>query len=465
MKDTSPENKILEVIDACTDCDVCRHLMDTDCLFFPELYRLWDQEQETGKSINSQDLRQLVDLCNFCALCPCPNIRADVIEAKTRFVDRDGLKYGVRTIEDVERIGKTCGTFPRLINALLQSRKTSGLVKRLAGIHPARQFPEFPRENFTAWAARQHLNLKSNPGTNKKVAFFVGCTGRYLFPGVPTAAVTVLEENDIEVYVPDQKCCGMPTLLEGDRKLTLQFAETNLGIFRDAVDSGYDIVCSCPTCGFMLKNLLLEGAYYSAEYQNAVGNDDTKMKLPAEGVRMNSPESKEFVALQTSIYGKILKDEGYFSGFSARERILVAEHTFDMGEYLNLLNQTGALKHVPNHVTGRMIYFHPCHGREQNIDRPYLDLLNLIPNIKVESIDGQLYCCGMAGIMGFKKEFHEASIQLGQRLMEKIQAIAPDRIVTDCLSCRLQFNQLLPYPVVHPIEILQDAYRDAFPKK
>jgi|GEM_PF-6230705 len=30
-------------------------------------------------------------------------------------------------------------------------------------------------------------------------------------------------------------------------------------------------------------------------------------------------------------------------------------------------------------------------------------------------------------------------------------------IVTDCLSCRLQFTQLLPYDVIHPIELLRES--------
>jgi glycerol-3-phosphate dehydrogenase subunit C len=42
--------------------------------------------------------------------------------------------------------------------------------------------------------------------------------------------------------------------------------------------------------------------------------------------------------------------------------------------------------------------------------------------------------------------------------MDKIREIDPDRVVTDCLSCRLQFNQLLPFPVSHPIEVLRDAF-------
>ena len=84
MEKIEPENTARMVVDACSDCDVCRFLMDSDCLMFPELYRLYDQEMQTGKKITSNELRQLIDRCNFCALCPCPNIRADIIKAKNR---------------------------------------------------------------------------------------------------------------------------------------------------------------------------------------------------------------------------------------------------------------------------------------------------------------------------------------------------------------------------------------------
>jgi len=42
--------------------------------------------------------------------------------------------------------------------------------------------------------------------------------------------------------------------------------------------------------------------------------------------------------------------------------------------------------------------------------------------------------------------------------MERIEAIQPERLVTDYLSCRLQFRQMVPYKVFHPIEILSEAY-------
>lgn len=41
-----PEKRMRQVVDECADCDICRYLMDTSCLMFPELYRLWDNEKE-----------------------------------------------------------------------------------------------------------------------------------------------------------------------------------------------------------------------------------------------------------------------------------------------------------------------------------------------------------------------------------------------------------------------------------
>jgi len=458
VNDTKPEDRIRAVVDACSDCDVCRHLMDADCLFFPELYRLWDREQDTGEPISPGELRALTDRCNFCALCPCPNIRADIIEAKTVFISRDGLKPGIRTLEDVERIGKACGAFPQICNALLGNRWSGRLLKQALGIHPDRKLPQFPRQNFTQWAQKRGLHVQSNPGKRKKVAFFVGCTGRYLFPEVPKAAVEVLHRSGVEVFVPEQKCCSMPALLEGDRKLAIDFTRFNIKQLTDAVDAGCDIVCSCSTCGFLLKRLLKEGAYYSSEYQQAVAGDEALLKVPAGKDLLDGRREEGFVLLQKSIYGKILKDEGYFSSFSARDRVRIAEHTYDLGEYLQTLQEKGELPPPGRAVSGHLVYFPPCHGREQNIGRPYAKILSRIPNLRFESIEGHFYCCGMAGIMGFKREFYESSVRLGKRLMDKIQQIQPDRIVTDCLSCRLQFDQCLPYPVAHPIEILWETF-------
>ncbi len=177
--------------------------MDESCLFFPELYRLYDREVETGQRIPPEALRQLVDKCNFCALCPCPNIRADIIRAKTGFTERDGLKFGARAIEDVARIGKLCGALPGLTNRLLRSDIAGGAIKRALGIHHDRKLPEFPRrELYRPGPGSKAFDAKPESAAGRKAAYFAGCTARYIFPEVARATVEVLRHNRIDGLLP-----------------------------------------------------------------------------------------------------------------------------------------------------------------------------------------------------------------------------------------------------------------------
>jgi len=455
MQNNTPEGIARAVIEGCADCDICRYLMEeTSCLVFPELYRLYDKEREDKGEIAPQELRKLVDLCNFCALCPCPDVRSNLMKAKHAFVQREGLKATIRLLEDVARVARICGAFPRLANLAFQSEPTGGWLKKLAGVHLKSKVPRFPKQTFPAWARERGLHILRG-GSKTKIAFFAGCTGQHLFPDVPKAVVEVLQRNGIEVYYPEQKCCGMPGLLEGDQVLTFEFAAFNLERLSEAVDDGCDIVCSCPTCGFMLKDVLSEGALYSNEYRESVGPEGDG----SDAQRALSGRVGKGAALPSRlILSRLFKDDGYFASLDARKRMKIATHTYDLGEYLRGLHLAGKLNTNLGSVPSRMVYYPPCHLREQEIGEPYSELLRLVPGISFETIDGAFHCCGMAGIMGFKRDFHEVSIAMGSRLMEKIRMIHPDRLLSDCLSCRIQFNQLLPYKVLHPIEVLREAY-------
>jgi len=450
--DNTPEQIACSVIARCADCDVCRHLMDINCLLFPELFRLFDREKETGIRPGRNELRSLIDLCNYCALCPCPNIRSEIMQAKAAFVEQDGLKAGVRLLEDVALVGKICGVVPGLTNWLLGNPLTANPIKRGMGIHLDRKMPAFPGKSFTAWAGKQGLHKKPKGKKSRKVAYFSGCTANYIFPKVAQATIAFLQKSDIEVWVPPQQCCGMPAYLEGDTKLVLKLAEANLEQLCRAVDQGFDIVSSCPTCGFMFRNLLKRGAYYAREYQEAIGAPLNMILKPDKEKTADS--IPRYLQYNKSIYGKILKDDDVFASISALQRVKVAEHVFDLGEFIeqHQLESEGAGD--ASGVGGDMVYFPPCHQRELKIGKPYLRLLEQRYGSKVSSIDGELYCCGMAGIMGFKQDFHESSRKLGQNLLDVLAKKAPDLIVTDCLSCRLQFEQFTPCTVKHPIEIL-----------
>jgi glycerol-3-phosphate dehydrogenase subunit C len=454
----NPEQIVRKIVMDCADCDCCRPIMDEACKFFPELYRLYDQETATGQQITASQIRQLVDRCHFCALCPCPNIRADIIRAKTAFVAREGLPWGVRALVDVERAAKVCGALPMLANTLLKLPRTGEVVKRCLGIHPVRRMPEVPNRSFKDWVRQERLNQEPKGSYSRKVAYFAGCTAAFLFPEVGIAAVKVLRQNGIGVWFPMQACCGMPAFLEGDRRRTLEMAGRNLETLTDAVRRGYDVLCSCPTCSFMLRSLMGEGAYYSEQYQSSVGADTRYIVVPVKQADQNPDQERRLEKFDRVIYQKILRDEGYFSSLNPLKRIGLLERTFDVGEYLINLHASGNLGSNAGAIHRRILYFAPCHQREQEFGQPYPSLLKLIPGIKIDSVEGNLYCCGMGGLMGFKREFHEDSAGIGKRLMSRIREINPEVLVTDCLSCRLQFKQMLPYPVLHPVELLNEAF-------
>jgi glycerol-3-phosphate dehydrogenase subunit C len=377
------------------------------------------------------------------------------MDAKTEFMDRYGLAFKIRAIEDVDRIGKLGGAIPQLTNFLLRNDLARGLIENIVGIHRDRKIPGFPNENFPEWIKKRQKNIMTGTKEKKKVAYFAGCTARYLFPDVAKAVVEVFERNGIEVYYPEQKCCGMPSLLEGDRKLTLEFARFNVERLAQVVEEGYDIVCSCPTCGYMLKNIYKTGAYYAPECRVPVEAVNDIVMIPIHGLM--SSEYSEVFPIHVDLFEGMLKDEGYFSSISPKKRIMVAENSYDVGEYLVNLHKREELYARLGSVSVRTTYYPPCHLREQKIGRPYEYLLGLIPGLSLDAINGN-YCCGNGGIMGFKQEFHHSSIKIASRLIAKIKSLKPEVLTTECLSCRMQFNQLTSYKVLHPIQIIKESY-------
>ncbi|GAG10301.1 unnamed protein product, partial [marine sediment metagenome] len=245
----SAEDRLRYEINKCRNCQICGTLLNFSCLVFPEMFRMVDEERKTGKKISTDQLMQLVNLCNFCAQCPCLDIREAIMNAKTEYMEKYGLKLKIRVIENVERIGKLGGAIPSLSNPLLRNKVNRWLMEKTIGIHRDRKIPNFPKANVTTWLRKRNKNIRPVSKEKKKVAYFAGCTARYFFPEVSKAVIEVFEKNGIEIFYPEQQCCGMPSMLEGDRKLTMEFAMYNVARLSEAVEEGYDIVCSCPTCG------------------------------------------------------------------------------------------------------------------------------------------------------------------------------------------------------------------------
>jgi glycerol-3-phosphate dehydrogenase subunit C len=199
--------------------------------------------------------------------------------------------------------------------------------------------------------------------------------------------------------------------------------------------------------------LLKERAYYTDAYQRSIGAPPGILKIPAEGQSSGRAEPV-YTSIPKSLCGAMIEDSGYFAAIDPLQRIAVAEHTRDAGEYLAEHLPAWRPKGELKAPKGRDVYFAPCHQREQNAGRPYLSLLQRFRKEDIPIVDGPYDCCGMGGIMGYKEGFHESSMRLAAPLMAKIAALQPARIITECLSCRLQFMHLTDIPVTHPLEVI-----------
>ena len=64
----------------------------------------------------------------------------------------------------------------------------------------------------------------------------------------------------------------------------------------------------------------------------------------------------------------------------------------------------------------------------------------------------------MGGTFGAKRRNYAKSMLIGKELFEGIMESAPDLVATDCPGCKLQIQQGTGLRVIHPIDIIKQAY-------
>jgi len=92
----------------------------------------------------------------------------------------------------------------------------------------------------------------------------------------------------------------------------------------------------------------------------------------------------------------------------------------------------------------------------QEINRPTVKLLQLIPGITIKHISEG--CCGMGGAYGYEKVNYKLSKDIASKLYSEIRESPTDRIVTDCGGCKLQIEAGTGVKVDHPMILVQEAY-------
>ena len=340
-----------------------------------------------------------IDLCIGCHLCDmvCPsgvNISELNLLAKAKYLDEKGRPLRDWLLTHSYLYGWLGSLFSPMVNWFLGNSAIKWIVQAVLRIDKRRQLPSYEFPSFRQWFKKHY-----SKGV-KKIAYFYGCYVNTNEVDIGKATVEVFEANGFEITLPPQKCCGIPMLGNGDFKGARRMGLWNVASLLQTIRSGSDVIFSSTSCGHMIKH----------EYSRL----------------LNIPGSEE-----------------------------VAEHIFDLFEFLRNLKESGSLNLHFKELPLKAAYFAPCHLRSLNIGLPALEILRLIPGLQLDNIDAD--CCGLGGTFGFKKEKYEISQEIGKDLAEAIDLLKPEIVLSDCEGCRMQIRHLTGLRVLHPIQVLRDA--------
>jgi glycerol-3-phosphate dehydrogenase subunit C len=147
---------------------------------------------------------------------------------------------------------------------------------------------------------------------------------------------------------------------------------------------------------------------------------------------------------------------GYSEALRFEDAQDVAAKTYDLGEYLLGMRNTGVLDTGLKHVNLSMAYHTPCHLKSQDIGQPFLEILGSIPNLALN--DATKACCGLSGTYGFKRSKYDIAMAVGQDLFDSIRASEAVRVISECGMCRTQITHGTGLSTSHPVNILHEAY-------
>ncbi len=358
------------------------------------------------EAISKDEFKEVADLCFNCHQCriECPasvDIPKLMVEAKAQYVAVNGLKINDWMLSRLDILYAIVGRMPRLANFLIKNRFARWILDRTLGIAQGRKLPRFSQTSFLSWAGRQKLNrLPRQRG--KKVVFFVDAYVNWNDLELGQALVKVLQHNNIDVVVPlNQVVSGMSLISDGVLHRAKKLAARNVELLAEYVRQGFQIVTTEPSAALALKH----------EYLNL----------------LNDPDAE-----------------------------LVAQNTFDACQYLLEMHRTNGLELNFRPMSLVVGYHQPCHQRALQIGVPGVELLSIIPGVKVERLEKG--CTGMAGTWGLKRKNYLRSLRIGFPLINALRD--PDIILgtTECSTCKIQMEQGVSKTTVHPVKILAYAY-------
>jgi iron-sulfur cluster protein len=369
------------------------------------------------------------DLCTGCSRCvpACPvgidipwiNTvvrdrvnRGEVTSRQTDWVFEElvpdeepaGLDLGTRFVGNYETVAKLGSLTAPLSNKLADVGPLRALAERVTGIDRRRDLPAFASESLVAWFEKRGGAAVPVEEATRTAVLYPDTATNYADVERGKAAVRALEALGVNLRIPDLSGSGRPPLSQGMIASATAKAEDAYAGLVTHVDAGRDVVVIEPS----------DLAMFRREYERLL------------------PES-------------------------SFERL--ADASYDVMEYLFGLLENGgdptALR-APAAGTGPVasgarVAYHPhCQARTIGVGEHATAVMERLGyDVRVSETE----CCGMAGSFGYKTDYYELSMDVGEPL--EAQFGDTDRaVVASGTSCGEQLDALLGSAPMHPVELV-----------
>ena len=339
--------------------------------------------------------------CKRCEVaCPHDVKIGDIIQAAR--IKYSKKKPGLREmmLANTDIMGQMATTFSPVVNLSLRLKPVKAVLDGVMKIDGHRTFPKYASQKFESWFKK--TAQASQAQYKNRVSFFHGCYINYNYPQLGKDFVKVMNAVGYGVQLLEkEKCCGVALISNGLIDQAKKQAELNIrSIRRSVAEAGIPVVGASSTCVFTMRD----------EYPHLLGVDNADVR---DGIN-----------LATRFLYSLVDSGKVRLAFRDDYKLHLAYHT-------------------------------ACHMEKMGWAIYSISALRLIPGAKLTVLDSQ--CCGIAGTYGFKKENYPTSQAIGDSLFKKIEALAPDYVVTDCETCKWQIEMSTSVPVKHPISIIADA--------
>jgi FAD/FMN-containing dehydrogenase/Fe-S oxidoreductase len=354
-------------------------------------------------ALTSDDMAETLKLCVSCKACrrECPtgvDMARMKIEVQAARAAKRGLSLHDRLIGYLPRYAPLAAKWAKLANMRNDAPRLRQWSERYLGLSARRSLPR--------WRVDSWREPARAPGAEARpVVFFADTFNRYFEPENIDAALAVLAAAGYEVH--------LPSAADGRRPLCCGRTFLAVGLVDEARREAQ-------RCAAALAPFLQRG-------------------IPFIGL-----EPSCMLGFRDEIPALVKGDDG--RGLAA--------HALLFEEFLAREAKAGTLKLSLRPVAKRALLHGHCHQKSFAVMPAVETVLNLVPELAVETVDSS--CCGMAGAFGYGADTIDVSLKMAElSLLPAVRRADSDTlVVADGTSCRQQIKDGSGREALHVARVL-----------